>query len=525
MSVTIPSDAHVIGDTGHTSDHDDIADTLGLVAQALAQLAGNGLPYGSSHNAANITQIEALISSGHIAQVAIAPSGDSTGATDTTAINNALAANGRVNLLPGTYYTNAPLIIPGNTHLTGAHPVTYSGDNVQGAWTGTTISPVAGFNKGSYAYPAAVFLGDGLGTATFQGPGLQDMLVNCSNAPSGVAGIVAYGPVQALTLRQFGVWHSQADGVGLYASPTAKPDGGNIDIGIIQSCRFGNGMVIDGADYDVSAVHSQTNHLDGFVITHANNVLRGCRADHNNNGYTTGVSASGAVFNTIRLIGCSSQGNNYNGLNATTGESTGVSLTAPVICTGCAFQGDGANGGAGGGGYAGIAASGTVVVIVHASSVTVDTTDASGGSPQYGIATAAAGTSGGVPQLVQVIGGFYGSVNSSGSAPMVNDAAPATLMSYSFHGFAGGPLADTSAIAHYQNPSPSASTPAFPASGTSVTNDTGGDVVIYLSGGTVTQVQIRSVTLGATGGMFYLPAGRGINITYTGTPSWVWQSV
>lgn len=380
----------------------------------------------------------------------VQPSGDSTGATDTAAINAALANTGLVQLTADTYFINAPLVIPGNTLLAGAVPTTYSGDNVQGAWTGTMISPTATFNKGSYTFPAAVFLGDGHGTAGFEGPGIQDLLINGTNGPTGLAGLVAYGPVQAITVRRMGVWRAKADGIGIYTSGSGKPDGGAFDTIIIQSCNSGNGMVMDGADMDVAAVHSQGNGLDGFVITHANNTFRGCRSDHNNNGYTTGTSATGAVFNTIKLIGCSTQGNNFNGLNVTTGESTGVSLTAPVICSGCSFQGDGANGGSGGGGYAGVAASGTTVVILNGCTVTVDTTDASGGSPQYAIATAAAGSSNGTPQLVQVMGGIYGSLHTGAGTPQVNDAGPAQLLSYSFHGYSGGALSTGSTIALFQ---------------------------------------------------------------------------
>lgn len=381
---------------------------------------------------------------------AIPPSGDATGATDTAVLNAALAATSAVYLQSGTFFVNAPIVIPSNTQLKGATPVTYSGDNIQGAWTGTTISPVSGFNKGAYTNPAAVFLGDGNGTATFEGPGLQDLLVDGSNGPTGLAGIVAYGPVQAITVRRVGVWHAKADGIGIYSSGSGKPDGGAFDTIIIQSCNSGNGMVLDGADMDVSAVHSQGNHLDGFVITHANNTLRGCRADHNANGYTTGTSAQASIFNTIKLIGCSTQGNNLNGLNVTTGESTGVSATAPVVCSGCTFQGDGANNGSSSTTLAGILASGTVTVILNGCTVTTDTTDYSGGSPYYAIATAAAGSSNGKPQLVQVMGGMYGSLHSGAGTPQVNDAAPATLMSYSFHGYTGTSLTTGTTISLQQ---------------------------------------------------------------------------
>ena len=45
MVEQIPSDAHNVGDSGHTTDHNNIADTLGLICQLLGQTAG---PFGTS---------------------------------------------------------------------------------------------------------------------------------------------------------------------------------------------------------------------------------------------------------------------------------------------------------------------------------------------------------------------------------------------------------------------------------------------------------------------------------------------
>lgn len=51
------------------------------------------------------------------APVTISPSGDTTGATDTAAINAALAAGNSVKLSDGNWYQNAPFIQPGNTAI------------------------------------------------------------------------------------------------------------------------------------------------------------------------------------------------------------------------------------------------------------------------------------------------------------------------------------------------------------------------------------------------------------------------
>ena len=61
MAQTIPSDAHIVGDPGHTVDHDNISDVLGLLAQALAISTGNAPGTVPASNAANVTAVQALV--------------------------------------------------------------------------------------------------------------------------------------------------------------------------------------------------------------------------------------------------------------------------------------------------------------------------------------------------------------------------------------------------------------------------------------------------------------------------------
>ena len=54
--------------------------------------------------------------------IALIPSGDTTGATDTAAVNTALGnagAGGSVLLGPGNWYTHAPLAVPAGVELAG----------------------------------------------------------------------------------------------------------------------------------------------------------------------------------------------------------------------------------------------------------------------------------------------------------------------------------------------------------------------------------------------------------------------
>jgi hypothetical protein len=65
-------------------------------------------------------------------------------------------------------------------------------------------------------------------------------------------------------------------------------------------------------------------------------------------------------------------------------------------------------------------------------------------------------------------------------------------------------------------------TPAVPASGTPVTNDTGFDVVVYLSGGAAAPSAAAGADTGLTAGSFRLPARQTITVTYTVAPTWRW---
>jgi hypothetical protein len=72
---------------------------------------------------------------------------------------------------------------------------------------------------------------------------------------------------------------------------------------------------------------------------------------------------------------------------------------------------------------------------------------------------------------------------------------------------------------------PAVATPAVPASATALTNSTGVDVMVYIAGGTVTAVEIGTVTTGLVAGGFYLANGETITLTYTAAPTWQWLAI
>lgn len=68
-------------------------------------------------------------------------------------------------------------------------------------------------------------------------------------------------------------------------------------------------------------------------------------------------------------------------------------------------------------------------------------------------------------------------------------------------------------------------TPAVPASGTPIVNDTGSDVMVYLVGGTNVSASVGANALGANIGPYYLPANSTISLTYSVAPTWTWAGL
>jgi hypothetical protein len=66
------------------------------------------------------------------------------------------------------------------------------------------------------------------------------------------------------------------------------------------------------------------------------------------------------------------------------------------------------------------------------------------------------------------------------------------------------------------------STPAVPGSTTPVTNTTGVPAQVVISAGTLTNVSVNGVTVGAGDGTYTVPAGGTIAITYSVAPTWTW---
>lgn len=69
------------------------------------------------------------------------------------------------------------------------------------------------------------------------------------------------------------------------------------------------------------------------------------------------------------------------------------------------------------------------------------------------------------------------------------------------------------------------STPAVPASTVAVTNNTGQNASVVITGGTMTAVKINGITVGTGAGTYFLPNGATISMTYSVAPTWAWTEV
>jgi hypothetical protein len=69
-------------------------------------------------------------------------------------------------------------------------------------------------------------------------------------------------------------------------------------------------------------------------------------------------------------------------------------------------------------------------------------------------------------------------------------------------------------------------TPSVPATTVAATNTTGVNVMVYISGGTVSDIKVAGTTVfSGTNTAVFLPAGSSITLTYSVAPTWVWMGM
>jgi len=360
----------------------------------------------ASTAAANIYLGDQYFGSGRPWFDVVAFGADPFGGHDSTAaINNALAAvpHGSVVFLPaGTYKTSYPLNVPSGVNLAGAKGSCTAAADATPPAAGAILAPAATFTG-----TAVIILASGS-----TGIHISDLWLNCTASPASVDGIATTGSGAAgIYMQNVGIYKATGNAFAAYGG-----DGWNLVTCLAQNCA-GQGFNLPIADSTYINCHAQSCTGDGWTIG-ANIRLVGCRADLNANGFTINAADGGGYLDTVVLTGCSTQRNNYNGLNVVNTSATGYGFRDPVVATACSFAGDGVNGGAGGGGYAGVAVSGCNTVDLAGTNVLTGTVDVAGGCPAYAISTAVQGSSSAPPTLIQVNGGELNAITG-----LVNDTA------------------------------------------------------------------------------------------------------
>lgn len=343
-----------------------------------------------------VTSIAATLPMGQLqpsagTAIELAPSGDSSGLTDTAQINDALNNYPIVRLLPGGFtkinsaaapptspwYVNAPIVVPGSTQLTGdwywqavdsdnysAGPL-YSGGVLIVAvkdFRGSAIIELV--NDGSQQQGAQV-----LGGFTVEG--------NALPPGSGIHGILVSGAVGAGFIQGVTVHRPDGDCLRMVTDQNTGyiPDDWQVSFCKFSGSRSSGGVYLDElADSWFVACESSENQGDNWYCTYGTNTrFFGCKGENSvtGNGWRLGGLEAGQV---MELTGCTSQLNHENGFLFDDSGSGGLGT---YTLTGCRSWQDGR---AGGRTYAGFTSKGCRSRIVATGCVTA--TDSTG--PAYG---------------------------------------------------------------------------------------------------------------------------------------------
>lgn len=276
------------------------------------------------------TGLEKVITIGQLAKVVagassitVNASGDTTGATDTAAINTALSsfggAGGVVTLGAGNYYLNAPLILPAGARLTGVAANTNDTSAL-----GVTLNITSTWAQGAAPYGAAI-LCTGVDSA------VDTINLNGGYPAFAVDGI--WGSGNCVHVRDVSVYHGFTNGY--------VPAGVSwrMERCTASTCyQYGWWGVGTDNDYIDCIANANTSH-GWYIKNPINTHLIGCRSEWNTGGYGFYVTGDGTGTGGGSLVSCSTDRNAQHGLYV---DSTG---TWPLLVSGMTFRRDGSSGG------------------------------------------------------------------------------------------------------------------------------------------------------------------------------------
>lgn len=491
MPYTIPSDTHTAGDTGHTSDHNNIADMLTLVSAV------------------------------NVKNTAYAGGATGNGATDdTTAFQAAVtaAAGGIAQIPPGIYLISAPITIGAGTTLLGSGPAA-TVIRVSASFTGAAVFPVTAADGVTVSGLTIT----GISTTYSSNPAAAGITVTHSNNAivrdadfnylNGWAVTVTSDATRDSFNTTLDNAHSFQCAQGCQLVGTASADhnqntqliGCNFDqcqnsdalqildvhdvqvVALKATCTAGTGRCINIAGNSAGIFISDPD-LGPATFAHEAIVIQASGGNSPANIAVHGGIAEGCTPN-LSITGAS-QNIDIDGVFFLNGQTSGVSVAgtaSAVTITNCQFTGDGQAGG-------------TNYDLVWSST--------GKGLVTYNWFNTPSGA--GAGQVTAALNPSAGTVIADGN--YIN-GAPAFNVNF--------PKKATSNIGY--NPVGHVTSPGLPGTGVALANPFGSDAFIVITGA-VTAISIGGTATGLTTApaTIFLPWNQTITMTYTGTPVWTW---
>jgi hypothetical protein len=262
--------------------------------------------------------------------VAIEPSGDTTGATDTANINGALSLQGpgATTLLgAGTFYISEPIVIPPYQALQGVP----SSGSIGTVGCGTVLEPVAGFSAGPWPVAAVVLVVDqitGGYPTTSEEQHVLSIMIQGTSLPvtSNVQGICVYSGHGVVARQSFqNILINAMTGWG-FSVPRGSGHLRGFNVGI-RGCGLNNGASAGGfqlrsSDSEWLYCSSCSNYGDAWQIVDSfDSLFNQCHGEHSENGH--GFSYKATYNNSAPDAG----GITFDGCTVDAGEQHGFFIT------------------------------------------------------------------------------------------------------------------------------------------------------------------------------------------------------
>ncbi|HEV2373221.1 MAG TPA: hypothetical protein VGS19_13730 [Streptosporangiaceae bacterium] len=465
----------------------------------------------------------------------VSPSGDTSGATDTTNINNAIKSlpnGGVVGLNPGLFYVTS-ITVP--AQVTTGYSV-----SILGSGSATVVYVVGGGT--GFSYHRTSGYGAQFGLPAQQTVGfLRDFVIDGTHATSGAVGLdvgdgwnfdislvvvnftASYSFTAATSSRAFTASGTSYPGAfAVMLSGTNLP--GGFKPGVVYYTTNVSGAKFDLAAYVGGPVITPTSTgsgtVTGTIPAWITNRVFWCEKGH----YRLQLMNNSIAGLLDTAVPSNDHSHEYNvfdfNIFCSAGQQ-GIVLNSGVNLGGCELwlHGNMAS-----------LASGVTPAQAGLAALSINGTDGAGDYSRLyeseiimkveGNQGDGAGTA--YPYGIQFGSSNNGIKQSGGIITHSLSNSNVNNAEFSFRGQVSGDpnlsLAYTGAPGSGQT---STSPPAVPASGTAQQNY-GPDQMVYVTGGSVSNIAVNTVPTGQTSGAFFVPAGGIIKLTYSAKPSWTW---